>query len=193
MSLPVGTAYQIIGANSGATALTNLTLAGTANQVAVGTAGSTITLSTPQNIGTGSSPTFAGLTLSSPLTAANGGTGLTGGAWSTYTPTVSSQSGTITTSSASGRYQQIGKTVHFSIKVTITTAGTGSGNLVVSLPVNTQDALTNQICSGFEGSVIGHMLYGAISGNQFTARDYANVSVIQNGAICYFTGAYEAA
>lgn len=51
-------------------------LTGTSNQVVVTNGSGTITLSTPQSIGTGSSPTFAGLTLSSPLTAANGGTGL---------------------------------------------------------------------------------------------------------------------
>jgi len=54
--------------------------AGTAQQVFVnGTFGSpitgAITLTLPQNIDSLSSPTFAGLTLSSPLTAANGGTG----------------------------------------------------------------------------------------------------------------------
>jgi hypothetical protein len=41
-----------------------LTLQGTTNQVNVSTVGSTITLSTPQDIATSSSPTFAGLTLS---------------------------------------------------------------------------------------------------------------------------------
>lgn len=77
MGLPVGSAFQVVGANAAATGLTNLTVAGTANQVVVTPTGTTITLSTPQSIGTGSSPTFAGLTLSSPLTAANGGTGAT--------------------------------------------------------------------------------------------------------------------
>jgi hypothetical protein len=52
-------------------------LTGTSNQITVtdNGAGSTVVLSTPQNIATSSSPTFAGLTLSSPLTVANGGTG----------------------------------------------------------------------------------------------------------------------
>lgn len=52
------------------------TLTGTSNQITVTNGAGSITLSTPQSIGTGSSPTFAGLTLSSPLTVANGGTGL---------------------------------------------------------------------------------------------------------------------
>lgn len=64
VSLALGAAYQIVGMNSGATANVYLTLAGTTNEIIVGTSGSTITLSTPQAIATGSSPTFVGLTLS---------------------------------------------------------------------------------------------------------------------------------
>lgn len=64
VSLALGTAYQIVGMNSGATANIYLTLAGTTSQIIIGTSGSTITLSTPQNIATGSNPTFSGLTLS---------------------------------------------------------------------------------------------------------------------------------
>lgn len=41
-----------------------LSLTGTNNQIAVSTASGTITLSLPQNVNTGASPTFAGLTLS---------------------------------------------------------------------------------------------------------------------------------
>jgi hypothetical protein len=56
-------------------------ITGTANEVlANGLSGSAqtgaVTLTTPQAIGTASSPTFASLTLSSPLTGANGGTGV---------------------------------------------------------------------------------------------------------------------
>lgn len=58
-----GTAYQLIGTNSGATKDVYLTLAGTTNQISVGTVGTTITLSTPQNINSGASPTFASETL----------------------------------------------------------------------------------------------------------------------------------
>jgi len=55
-------------------------ITGTANEIIASGSTGNITLSTPQAIGTGSSPTFAGLTLSSPLTAANGGTGQTSAA-----------------------------------------------------------------------------------------------------------------
>lgn len=119
--------------------------------------------------------------------------GIAASAWSTFTPTVTAQVGTITTSSASLRYQQVGKIVHFSAVITITTAGTGIGSLNFTLPVNTQDNLGAQTCSGFEATALGKTLYGLISANQVSSRDYSNTGVIVNGATCYYTGIYEAA
>ena len=55
-------------------------------------------------------------------------------AWTTSTPAVTSQSGTITTANSTMRYQKIGKTVHFSINITITTNGTGAGTVTFPLP-----------------------------------------------------------
>jgi hypothetical protein len=52
-------------------------ITGTANQVIASASTGNITLSLPQSIATTSSPTFAALTLTNPLTAANGGTGIT--------------------------------------------------------------------------------------------------------------------
>jgi hypothetical protein len=60
----IGTANQVLGVNAGASALEYKTISGTSNQVLVANAANSITLSTPQNINTGASPTFAGLTLS---------------------------------------------------------------------------------------------------------------------------------
>ncbi|MDD5397322.1 MAG: hypothetical protein PHW24_04715, partial [Candidatus Moranbacteria bacterium] len=51
-------------------------LSGTPNQVTVSASNGAITVSLPQNISTTSSASFSSLTLSSPLTIANGGTGL---------------------------------------------------------------------------------------------------------------------
>jgi len=63
----------VTAASANATPVTSIT--GTTNQVIASASTGAVTLSLPQSIGTGSSPTFAGLTLSSPLTVANGGTG----------------------------------------------------------------------------------------------------------------------
>jgi len=67
----------LIGNTTGNTAAL-ATLTGTANEIIVTNGASSITLSTPQAIATTSSPTFAGLTLTTPLSVANGGTGTTG-------------------------------------------------------------------------------------------------------------------
>ena len=71
----LGTSNQLAGVNSGGTAPEFKTLSGTTNQISVSNGIGTITLSTPQDINTTSSPTFASLTLTSPLSETNGGTG----------------------------------------------------------------------------------------------------------------------
>lgn len=74
--LTVGTNNKILRADSGeATGLEWATLQGTTNQVTVTHNASDVTLSTPQDIGTGSSPTFNALTLTTDLPITHGGTG----------------------------------------------------------------------------------------------------------------------
>lgn len=65
----LGTANQILGMNSGATGYEYKSLSGTTNQITVANAAGSVTLSTPQNIHTAATPTFAGLTLSNFSTA----------------------------------------------------------------------------------------------------------------------------
>jgi hypothetical protein len=69
-----------------------------------------------------------------PIPVLSGGTGDTGAAWTTYSPTVASGTGALTTASATGRYKTLGKTVLVEINVTITTNGTGGGWIEASLP-----------------------------------------------------------
>jgi len=64
-AMSLGTANQVLGMNSGATGYEHKTISGTSNQVTATHGVGTITLSTPQDIGTGSSPTFNGITLTS--------------------------------------------------------------------------------------------------------------------------------
>lgn len=53
---------------------------------------------------------------------------------STYTPVITSSSGTITAYTASGRYVRNGNAVVLSLVINITTLGTASGNLIFNLP-----------------------------------------------------------
>jgi hypothetical protein len=72
----IGSANQLLGVNSGASLMEYKNILGTANQVNVAHAANAITFSLPQNIHSAAAPTFAGLTLSSALPVASGGTGL---------------------------------------------------------------------------------------------------------------------
>lgn len=67
----IGSGNQVLGINSGANGLEYKTINGTTNQVAISHAANSITLSTPQNIHTGASPTFDGLTLNNNLSQAD--------------------------------------------------------------------------------------------------------------------------
>lgn len=84
-------------------------LTGTANQITVtdNGAGSTVVLSTPQNIATGSSPTFAGLTLTSNLAQSGGTVSLSSTGSSVYDASTSiTIGGTNATSVVLGRSGQ---------------------------------------------------------------------------------------
>ena len=54
--------------------------------------------------------------------------------WTSYTPTFISNTGTLTSASATGAYKRIGKVCVVSFAATIVTNGTGGGSLLVSLP-----------------------------------------------------------
>jgi len=82
------------------------------------------------------------------------------GAWTEYTPTVTSGAGSLTSYTAKGRYTKIGKTVIALIDISITNNGTGSSNIQFTLPV-TATALygtTDSIGSGRETATTGRML-----------------------------------
>jgi hypothetical protein len=63
--------------------------------------------------------------------------------WTSYSPTVTSQSGTFTTVSATGYYSQINKVMNVKVQIVITNKGTAAGNLVVTLPTSAKTLLTD--------------------------------------------------
>ena len=113
----------------------------------------------------------------------------------TWTPTVTSGSGSFTTVSATGTYVKIGKQVTTFTVVTITTAGTASGQINFTLPFT--------VASSPNGSAVGAAIEASavgITGVTFTSSsttgsikkyDYSGV-VIGNGntwqtTLVYFT------
>ena len=115
---------------------------------------------------------------------------MTGSAWTAYTPTITSSSGSFTTVSATGKYKVFGKTCWFTTDITITTAGTAGGFIGVSLPF-TQVA-TSLSSYGMEVNATGSMVKGLnpASGVMQITR-YDNASIIGSGYVIRTTGTYE--
>jgi hypothetical protein len=51
-----------------------------------------------------------------------------------YTPTITSQGGSITTYTATGKYLKIDKGMFFIFTVTLSNVGTATGNMIITLP-----------------------------------------------------------
>jgi hypothetical protein len=130
--------------------------------------------------------------LTVPVAVANGGTGDTGGAWTTFAPTITSQTGTFTTVSAAGSFLQVGKLVSFICSITITTAGTAAGNTIMPLPVGTLKRAF--ACGGVETALTGKSLgaFGAASASSLNVRNYDVSTAIASGNVLTISGAYEA-
>jgi hypothetical protein len=99
-------------------------------------------------------------------------------------------SGTITTSSATGRYIQIGKFGFAVVEATITNNGTGSGVLVVSAPLTNNGQSTalyrENALSGTMGQVQG-------SGATFRLVTSANAYPAVSGSVFLFGIGFEVA
>ncbi len=82
-----------------------------------------------------------------------------------YTPTVTAGAGSITTYTATGRYNQIGKKVSFEANAIITDNGTGSSNLIFTLPIAT--GVSNGFYSilGREWAATGKVIGGTLETN----------------------------
>lgn len=92
-----------------------------------------------------------------------------------FTPTVTSQGGSITTYTASGFYQTSGKLVVATYKIVLTNVGTASGTMSVTLPV-TAVTLTNGnwvgSCFEYNNSGKTGAFYVTSAGTTLTSRDY---------------------
>jgi hypothetical protein len=112
-------------------------------------------------------------------------------AWTTYTPTITAGSGTITTKSATGRYKQIGKTVFVQLSITITTNGSGATYVNATTPVT--GAAFNYIIAGREVNVTGSILQGIVQPGNILIFTYNNLYPAADGYNLILSGIYEAA
>lgn len=111
-----------------------------------------------------------------------------------FTPTVYSDSGTITSHIASGIFTKIGRLVTVHITVSITDAGTGVGSLNVGALPYTALTGRNYIGYGRVDVTTGKMCQGSLlsGGNSVAIKDYSNATVIATNAIISFTVTYVA-
>lgn len=119
-------------------------------------------------------------------------TDLSIGAWSSFTPTVTSSTGTITTvGTVTGRFLQIGKLVFYSVSAQITTNGTGGGAVKITVPV-AENTTVNNAGVGNETSVSAKMVYTFLTGGFFFCSFYDGTYPGANAAVIRISGVYEA-
>jgi hypothetical protein len=114
------------------------------------------------------------------------------GSWTDWTPTVTCQSGTLTTFTTGGSYFIVGKVVFYRLNINITTAGTGAGFLRATLP-NTPNAT-------FAGTSQEQAATGIAGTAQISSGDaavyiakYDNTSFIANSRNIVASGMYRVA
>ena len=116
------------------------------------------------------------------------------GPWLAYTPSLSVDVGSLTSASAVGRYKQIGKTVSVEAVVTITTVGTASSWLNVSLPpIGVAKADYTFVVS--ETNVVAFMGFGRVAAGASVVKilRYDNAVYMGNGYRLVLSGTYELA
>jgi hypothetical protein len=143
------------------------------------------------------SPTLTTPNLGTPstITLTNGTglpfSGMASTAASTYTPTVTSDSGAPGSYTVTGATFTIGKLNFVEIKVNITTAAPATGNLYVSVPSAPARDVVFAAC---ENSVTGKAARGLLTvggGASIAVKYYDNSSVFVDGAVVIITGWYE--
>jgi hypothetical protein len=125
------------------------------------------------------------------LPVANGGTGDTGTAWTSYTPTITAGGGSFTTVSATGRYKTLGKTVFVEIKITITTNGSAASFITATLPFG---AVTSDLYAlgGFQQD--GFLIAGTCkAGATANILKYDGTYPGADGKSMWLSGIYESA
>ena len=113
------------------------------------------------------------------------------GSYTTYTPTITAATGTITAKNADGYYYELEKLVFVSLKITITTNGTGADAVKATLPFTAAN-IDSQF-TGREVQSTGKQLSGNITANgtDVFIRTYDNSYPADDGYVLIVTGFYQ--
>jgi len=122
-----------------------------------------------------------------------GGVGV--GEWNTWTPTISTTGGTITSGTLGlARYSQVGNLIFARLRYSVTTAGTATGTqLNFTLPVALSSTYSNNdaLGTGRETAVTGYGFNVFVNGSQATTQFYDGSGWIQNGRTASIVLLYE--
>ena len=112
--------------------------------------------------------------------------------WTSYAITASFQSGTIGSYTGTGWSIQIGSTVSFTIGLTLTSLGTGSGILILN--TNVASAVSPFVAYGYE-SFSGKALvgFGSVGGTTLNVNFYDGTTVFTTGRLLTISGTYQVA
>ncbi len=108
----------------------------------------------------------------------------------TFTPTITASSGTITTATGSGSYRPRGKFVEVDLSVTITTNGTGADSINATTPLT---SIVNGVLNGRENTTSGSQVNGTGSSSNIVIRRYDNAYPATNGSTFQLSGILEIA
>lgn len=111
-----------------------------------------------------------------------------GGAWTSFTPTITCGTGTVTSVTPTGAWRAIGKTVFFRMRITIVTNGSCAATVIASLPINTIDVVT---ITGRENALTGKQVQGYGGPAVVNLSLYDNLYPGGTGADIYISGTYE--
>lgn len=101
----------------------------------------------------------------------------------TWTPTVTSQTGSLTSYTSAGYYTKVGRLITATADVVLTNIGTGGGGIFISLPFTA--SVFPAIAFGHEDNVSGDMLQGRVPPGVptvVTVMKYNNTSPIASNA-----------
>lgn len=146
------------------------------------------------NTGTGNnvlatSPVLTTPNIGAATAATINGAALDNSAWTSYSPTISSSGGTFTLASATGRWKAIGKTIFVEATGVITTVGTATGLVNISLPTAAFAGTTYNLAGS---SSAGYQITAGIAGSNVTIAKYDAATAIGAGLSLFVSGSYEA-